>query len=263
MDLEIKDKVFLVAASSKGLGYGVAEALSKEGARVSLASRTAAEIETAAESLREGYDVEARGYVMDATNPHSIAEWISASLRDFGQIDGLVVNAGGPPAGGFESFADADWESAFQLTLLSAVRMIRGVMPELKRRGGGSILTVTSSSVREPIEGLILSNVFRAGVSSLVKSVANEVAQFGIRVNNLVPGRIDTDRVQGLDQIAAQRLQEPVESYRARQERNIPLGRYGTPPEFGAAAAFLLSERASYMTGSTVVVDGGKIRSLL
>ena len=228
---------------------------------VSLGSRTEAEIEAAAESLGEGYDVEARGYVLDATSPASIAEWISASLRDFGRIDGLVVNAGGPPAGGFESLSDTDWESAFQLTLMSAVRMIRGVLPEMKRAGSGSILTITSSSIREPIDGLILSNVLRAGVANLVKSLANEVAHFGIRVNNLVPGRIDTDRVQSLDQIAAQRLNESVESYRIRQESVIPLGRYGTPSEFGAAAAFLLSERASYITGSTVVVDGGKIRA--
>lgn len=262
MDLGLRDKVILVAAASKGLGYGIAEALAREGARVSLASRTEAEIQAAAESLGEGYDIEARGYVMDVTRPESIRDWIAASIRDFGRIDGLVVNAGGPPAGGFESCDDGAWESAFQLTLMSAVRMIRGVLPELQKRGSGSIVTITSSSIKEPIESLILSNVFRSGVASLVKSLANELARYGIRVNNLVPGKIDTDRVQHLDRLAAERHQLSLEELRAAQERAIPLGRYGTVEEFGAAAAFLLSEAARYITGTSVVVDGGKIRSI-
>lgn len=262
MDLGLKDKVILVAAASKGLGYGIAEALAREGARVSLASRTEAEIQAAAESLGEGYDIDARGYVMDATKPESIRDWIAASIRDFGRIDGLVVNAGGPPAGGFESCDDGAWESAFQLTLMSAVRMIRGVLPELQKRGAGSIVTITSSSIKEPIESLILSNVFRSGVTSLVKSLANEIACYGIRVNNLVPGKIDTDRVQHLDRLAAERHKLSLKELRAAQERAIPLGRYGTVEEFGAAAAFLLSDAARYITGTSVVVDGGKIRSI-
>ncbi len=261
MNLELQNKVFLVAASSKGLGYGIAGALANEGAQVSMGSRTQADIEAAAEKLRSSTGSTVRGYVLDAADASSIEQWVHASLRDFGRIDGLVVNAGGPPPGNFAAFDDQAWEKGFNLTLMSAVRMIRAVLPELRRNQGGSILTVTSTSIKEPVENLILSNVFRAGVVSLVKSLSTELGE-NIRINNLVPGRFDTDRIRALYQRMAENSNEPIEAIVTREGKAIPLGRNGKPAEFGAAAAFLLSDCASYITGATLVVDGGRTRTV-
>lgn len=262
MDLGLRNKVILVAASSKGLGFGIAKVLAAEGAKLSLASRSPSGIRAAASQLQTEYGSESRSYVFDATDSHSIDQWVSSSRADFGRIDGLVVNAGGPPSGTFESFGDSEWQKAFELTLLSAVRMFRAVLPEMKQNGCGSILTITSSSIKEPIPGLILSNVFRAGVVSLVKTLATELAPHGIRINNIVPGRINTERVQALDKTWSEQLGESLERYKKEQQRSIPLGRYGTVDEFGAAGAFLLSDRSSYITGTTLVVDGGKMRTV-
>jgi 3-oxoacyl-[acyl-carrier protein] reductase len=250
--------VVLVAASSKGLGFGIAESVARQGGRVALASRTADEVEAAARKLASEYGAEARAYTMDATNPNSIEGWIAAAHRDFGRIDGLVVNAGGPPTGKFDKFADADWESAFNLTLMSAVRMIRGVLPILRAQGSGSILTVTSSSIKEPIDILLLSNVFRSGVVSLVKSLSTDLAGEGIRINNIVPGQIDTDRVRSNDEFKAGQMGIPAEEWRNKRQAMIPMGRYGTIQEFGDAGAFLLSDAARYITGATLMVDGGR-----
>jgi len=262
MNLSLDRKVVLVAASSKGLGLGIAQALAAEGACVALGSRTVNAVEEAACVLRERYGGDAKGYALDVTDAHSIQEWIRSAAKDFGRIDGLVVNAGGPPPGTFDSFGDEDWEAAFNLTLMSAVRMIRGALPEMRRAGGGSIVTVTSSTIKEPLDNMILSNVLRSGVVSLVKTLSNQLAAERIRVNNLVPGRIDTDRVRALDVGAADRSHSSLEAEIARKTAAIPLGRYGTIEEFGAAAAFLLSERASYVTGATLMVDGGQSRTV-
>ena len=171
------------------------------------------------------------------------------------------MNAGGPPPGNFDDFSDEDWEAAFNLTLMSAIRLIRGVLPSMRECGGGSILTVTSLSVKEPINGLLLSNVFRAGVTSLVKSLSNELAGENIRVNILIPGGIDTDRLKALNRNIAEKQGLPVEKIRQKNESAIPLGRYGTIAEFGNAGAFLLSDAASYITGVSLVVDGGVLKS--
>jgi len=262
VDLGLRDKVFMVAASSKGLGYGIASALAAEGAKLSVASRSAQGIQTAGERLREQYGVAAIGHVFDALDPLSILEWTEATLSAFGRIDGLVVNAGGPPPGNFDSFDDSAWSRAYELTLLSAVRMIRAVLPQMRQQKRGSILTVTSTSTKEPIDGLLLSNVFRSGVSSLVKSLSRELAGDSIRINNLVPGRIDTERVKAIDAANAAKCGISEDEQRDAQQSSIPLGRYGLPSEFGAAGAFLLSDAASYLTGATLVVDGGKTVSL-
>ncbi|MEE9149123.1 MAG: SDR family oxidoreductase [Candidatus Tectomicrobia bacterium] len=262
MDFKLEDKVIMVAASSKGLGFGIAEAVAREGARVSLASRRAAAIEHAASVLRDRFGVEARGYTFDATNADAIERWCASTLDDFGAVDGLVVNAGGPPAGTFDTFDDEAWTSAFHLTLLSAVRMVRAVLPVMKNQQSGSILTVTSTSFKEPNDMLLLSNVFRSGVVSLVKTLSRDLAPHGIRINNLVPGRMDTDRVRSLDQMAADKRGLSVEQQQSDQQQAIPMGRYGTIQEFGSAAAFLLSDAANYITGTTLIVDGGKTRTV-
>jgi 3-oxoacyl-[acyl-carrier protein] reductase len=259
MDLGLNGKVALVAAGSKGLGYGVARALAQNGARVSICSREQAHVDAAVAQLREDTGAEVSGFACDVTKPDQIQAWVESTAA-WGPIYGLLVNAGGPPGGLALDMTDAQWQAAFELTLLSSVRMMRAAVPRMTE--GGSILTITSSSVREPIERLGLSTVMRSGVAGLVKTLADELAPRHIRANNLIPGRIDTERVAQLDAAAAQRTGKPVEEVRAASIAKIPLGRLGTIDDFGAAGAFLLSPAASYITGATLRVDGGMMRSI-
>lgn len=252
----------MVAASSKGLGFGIARELAKNDATVCIASRTKIEIETTAEILRNETGAIVHASVFDAANGTSIDKWISEVKGKFNRIDGLLVNAGGPPPGNFDDFSDDDWEVAFHLTLMSAVRLIRGVLPSMREIGEGSILTITSMSVKEPVNQLILSNVFRSGVTSLVKSLSNELAPENIRVNNLMPGRIDTDRVKSLDKNSAEKTGKTLDDIKKQNEAKIPVGRYGTVEEFGKAGAFLLSPAASYITGVSLAVDGGILKTV-
>lgn len=260
MDLGLKGKVALVAASSKGLGYGVARALALEGARVSMCSRSALDITEAATRLAEETGAETLCATCDLTNADSIAAWVDETVSRWGVIDAVLVNAGGPPAGYFKELSDEQWQAAFELTLMSSVRLIRAAIPHMVN--GGSIVTITSSSVQEPIERLILSTVMRSGVAALVKTLADELAPNHIRLNNLIPGRIDTERVAQLDAGTAKRLGISVEEARARSISKIPLGRLGTTDEFGGAAAFLLSPASAYITGASLRVDGGALRSI-
>jgi 3-oxoacyl-[acyl-carrier protein] reductase len=259
MDLGLQGKVYLTAASSQGLGYGIAQALARDGAGVAMCSREASKIEAAAAQLAQETGARTLGTVCDVRDAASIHAWVETALAAFGRIDGLLVNAGGPPAAYFRQVTDEQWQAAFELTLLSTVRLIRAVLPHL--RAGAAILTITSSSVQEPIERLGLSTVMRAGVVGLVKTLADELAGDGIRVNNLIPGRIDTERVAQLDAGTANRLGISFEEARAQAVAKIPLGRLGTVEEFGAAGAFLLSPAASYITGASLRVDGGMMRS--
>ena len=262
MDLNIEGKVFMVAASSKGLGFGIARELAANGAVVCIASRTKNDIEKSAEKLRNETGSAIHALVFDAADPVSIKNWISEVENAFERIDGLLINAGGPPPGTFDDFSDDDWHTAFNLTLMSAVRLIRGVLPLIRKAGGGSVLTITSMAVKEPIHNLLLSNVFRSGVTSLVKSLSNELASENIRVNNLMPGRIDTDRLEDLDRSNSEKTNMPVKEIRQQNEKKIPLNRYGTISEFGKAGAFLLSPAASYITGVSLAVDGGTMKTV-
>ncbi|PIF05371.1 MAG: 3-oxoacyl-ACP reductase [Draconibacterium sp.] len=261
MDLQVEDKVFMVAASSKGLGYGIARELAKNGASVCIASRTRSDIDAVAQQLRDETGSVVHALEFDAADANSITHWMEEVKSTFGKVDGLVVNAGGPPPGNFNDFTDDDWLAAFNLTLMSAVRLIRGVLPLMPAQGG-SILTITSMSVKEPVDRLLLSNIFRSGVTSLVKSLATELATKGIRVNNLMPGRIDTDRVRSLDKNTAEIQGVSVIEVKKNIAAGIPLGRYGTIEEFGSIAAFLLSPRASYITGASLAVDGGIMKTV-
>ncbi|MCA9904813.1 MAG: SDR family oxidoreductase [Anaerolineae bacterium] len=260
MDLGLHGKIALVAASSKGLGFGVARALAAEGTHISLCSRTESEIQAAAERLIDDYNIEALATACDVTAPREIQAWVERTVARWGSVDALLVNAGGPPAGLLLSFDDMQWQSAFELTLMSAVRMIRAVVPHM--RPGGAILTITSSSVKEPIELLGLSTVMRSGVAGLVKVLADELASQSIRINNLIPGRIETDRLIQVDETQAMRTGKTIADVRAESIAKIPLHRFGTIDEFGAAAAFLLSPAAAYITGASLRVDGGLMRSI-
>jgi 3-oxoacyl-[acyl-carrier protein] reductase len=260
MDLGVQGKVALVAAASKGLGYGVARALVHEGARVSLCGRDATQVAAASRKLGDEAGAEVIGIPADVTKPDHIKAWVESTAQRWNTIDMLLCNAGGPPPGMLKDFTDEQWQAAFELTLMSTVRMIRATLPFMTH--GGSILVITSSSSREPVERLGLSTVMRAGVAGLIKTMADELAGDGIRLNNLIPGRIHTDRVDSLDNATAKREGISFEDARARSLKAIPMARLGTTEEFGAAAAFLLSPAASYITGATLRIDGGMMRSI-
>ena len=262
MDLGLKGKVAMVGGASRGLGFAVAEALAREGASVSMSSSNQASIDEAAKRLA-ATGAQVLGTSVDVRQADQIAAWGQKTVERFGGVDLLFTNAGGPPAGAAISFDDAAWQNAIDLLLFSTLRMVRAAVPSMKSRGGGAILMSTSSSVKEPIANLGLSTVLRASVSALAKTLALELATSKIRVNQLIPGRIGTDRVSEIDAINAGKAGISPDEQRRRSVSTIPLGRYGDPDEFGTAAAFLLSDAAAYMTGASVQVDGGLIRGVL
>jgi 3-oxoacyl-[acyl-carrier protein] reductase len=262
MDLGLKGKVAMVAAASQGLGFAIAKVLAAEGAHVSIAARKQETIRAAANRIAEATGAQVLATEADVSAAAAIAAWHTATVERFGGVDILVTNSGGPPAGAASGLDDAAWQSAFDLLLMSVVRTVRVVRPSLEARGGGSILMLTSLSVKNPIANLGLSNVLRAAVAALSKTLADEFAAKGIRVNQLVPGRISTERIGYLDDANAKRLGTTVEEQRGRSIATIPMGRYGEPEEFARAAAFLVSDAASYITGATLQVDGGAIRSI-
>jgi 3-oxoacyl-[acyl-carrier protein] reductase len=262
MELGLKDKVVLVAASSEGLGFATAKALVAEGARVWIGSRDTAKVSAALVRLRGFHGGgSAEGDVLDVSDAASIQKWVLGAAAVYGQtFDALVVNSGGPPPGRFADFDDSAWQKAFELLVLSAVRVIRASLPGLSVKGG-SILVCASTSVREPIEGLILSNSLRSATAAMAKTLSLELAPKGIRVNCLAPGRFGTGRVDHLDQAAADRNGTTLEAARAKATAAIPLLRYGDPDEFGKAACWMVSPSASYMTGQIVTLDGGQVKA--
>lgn len=263
MDLGLKGKVAMVGGASRGLGYAVAHALASEGATVSIASRDESAIRSAADRIGRETGARVLAHPLDVRSAEGIQGWVAATIATCGGVDLLMTNSGGPPAGATLSFDDAAWQDAVNLLLFSTLRMIRAVVPSMQRRGGGAILVSTSSSVKEPVANLGLSTVVRSSVSALAKTLALELAPARIRVNQLIPGRIDTDRVRQLDEINARKQGITPDEAKQKAVASIPLGRYGETPEFGRVGAFLLSDAAAYMTGATVQVDGGLIRSVL
>lgn len=260
MDLGIRGKVALVSASSKGLGKAIAEELAAEGASLVLCARGEEKLRETAAAIRAGGSP-VREVAADVSTPEGVEKVTRTAFDAFGRVDILVTNSGGPPSGQFEIFTPEAWESAARLLLFSAVNMTRAVLPGMKDRRWGRILNVTSIAAKQPIEGLMLSNSLRAGVIGFARTLAVEVAPFGVTVNNLLPGYTLTDRVEHLAQ-AAKPGADSKDVF-AKWKREIPMGRLGQPREFAALAAFLASERASYITGSSIAVDGGWIRSLL
>ncbi len=263
MDLGLKGKIAMVGGASKGLGFAVARALAEEGVHVCIASRDADAVGRAASFIQRETGVRALSIAADLSKADAIEAWYAATMREFGGVDLLFANTGGPPAGTALCFDDHAWQSAFELLLMSVVRTVRLVVPSMRARGGGAILVGTSSSVKEPLPNLALSNVLRSAVTSLAKTLSIELAPEQIRVNTLIPGRIATDRLQQLDEINAKKAGMPLQEHQARAAATIPLGRYGSPDDFGRVSAFLLSEAASYITGASVQVDGGLIKGLL
>ncbi len=263
MHLGLTNKVAMVAGASRGLGFAVARTLAAEGALVSMSSRNADAISAAAQRIQKDTGGVVLAVACDVQSPKDIAHWHQATLDRFEGVDLLYTNSGGPPPGSTLSFDDAAWQRAFELLVLSAVRMIRLAVPSMTMRGGGSIILPTSSSVKEPIANLALSNILRGAVSSLSKTLAIELASKKVRVNQLIPGRIDTDRVRELDEAGSKRAGITVEEQQQKMAAAIPLGRYGDAGEFANAAAFLFSDAASYITGATLQVDGGMLHGVV
>ncbi|MFP4557385.1 MAG: SDR family oxidoreductase [Bacteroidales bacterium] len=258
----LKGKNILIAGGSKGLGFAVAKASAVQGANVFIGSRNEENLSFAANQIAKGANAEVGYGLLNVSDYQSIKKWVEEAIQKFGKIDGLLVNAGGPPAGSFDTFNDTDWQQSFELTLMSAVRLIREVLPTMRKASSGSIVTITSISVKEPIDMLLMSNVFRSGVTSLVKSLSSDLASYNIRINNIMPGRIDTERVKHLDGIIAESKGVSVNEVRMMMQEQIPLSRYGKPEELGNLAAFLFSDLASFITGATIPVDGGMIKTV-
>ena len=257
MDLGLSGRRALVTAASKGLGRACAAALSAEGASVYIAARGREALE------RTANDIGAAGFeTADVSRPDVPSALVEAAAQALGGLDILVCNAGGPPPGTFESTPLEEWEKGFHLTLMSTVRMCTAALPHLKRSGQGRIVVITSMSVREPIPTIVISSAFRSAVVATLKTMAGEVAAQGITVNNIAPGRFMTDRVLQTDQAAAEKEGVSREQVTERSLKTIPVGRVGEPAEFGALCAFLCSQHAGYLTGQTIVVDGGQTKGV-
>lgn len=264
MDLGLTNKVAVVTAASKGLGRASALALAQEGARVVIAARNPTTLEQTAQELRQASGRPVLALPTDLSCPEEIQALVNQTLTTCGGIDILVSNAGGPPLGSLESLSEDQWQAAFQLTLLSAVRLIRAVLPSMKQRPGGRIIQIVSTSVKQPIEGLLLSNALRPGVIGLAKTLSRELAPYGITINNVCPGRMRTDRLRQGASFQARLAQGHTEEEAWNGlATDIPLGRLGQPDELGALVAFLASQQAGYLTGTTIQIDGGLIQSLL
>ena len=259
MDLQLTGKIALIVASSKGLGKAIASQMSAEGCDVMLASRNAEQLDIARQQLLPSAKGRVECYPCDITKVADIQTLVAETRERLGPIDILINNAGGPPGGGFEQVDDNAWQAAFELNLLSYVRMIREVLPDLKQKGG-RIINVTSSSIKQPIPGLILSNAFRMGILGMAKSLADELAHFNILVNTVAPGRIATDRTAYLDQLKADKRGISKEQVVVESLQSIPLKRYGNTEEFAKVVCFLASGASSYVTGSTLMVDGGMVK---
>jgi 3-oxoacyl-[acyl-carrier protein] reductase len=260
VELGLDGKRALVAAASKGLGYSIADALAAEGCVLSICSRDRDSIESAASSIRDRHGVAVVAASVDVADDGQVRSWVEDTAERWAGLDLIVHNGGGPPAATFDSTSAESWDDAYRLVLRSALGLASSAKPHLAR--GGSVLFNTSISVKEPLAALSLSTVFRAGVAALSKLLADEWARDEIRVNQLIPGRIETDRVVYFDEYNARQRGVSVDEIREEGFSTIPLRRYGTPEEYAAAAVFLLSDAASYVTGASLQVDGGVLRGI-
>lgn len=260
MDFGLRGKVALVAAASQGLGRAVAEELAAEGASLVLCARREKELSEVANSITQKTGVSVLSVPADLSLTEDINRTVDKGIERFGSINILVTNTGGPPTGRFETLSRESWEQATNLLLMSVLELTRLVLPGMKEAGWGRILNITSIAVKQPVENLILSNSLRAAVTGFARTLANEVGEFGITVNNILPGYTLTERVEQLAESVAEKEKVAPEEIKRRWEKEIPMKRLGTPREFAALAAFLVSERASYITGSSIAVDGGWIR---
>lgn len=262
MDLGLKGKAALVCGSSSGLGRAIAQALASEGADLAICSRSEERIGAARDEIVEATDANVVAVAANLTEPDGVKKAVAAATDAYGRIDVLVTNTGGPPSGPFEEHSAEVWSHAIAQNFESVVNLVREVLPGMKERQWGRIVNVTSISVKQPVAGLILSNSLRAGVTGFAKTISNEAAPFGVTVNNVLPGYTATDRLIELAETVAERTGGTVEDVYGEWEAQVPMGRLAQPEELAALAAFLASERAGYITGQSVAVDGGWIKGL-
>ena len=262
MELGLGGKAALVAAASRGLGYAIAHELAAEGALVAICARGEERLREAAREIAAATGARVVPVAGDVAKPADVSRVAATALAELGRVDVLVTNSGGPPPGTFETTSPEAWKAAADVLLTSAVELIRAVLPGMKQRRFGRILNVTSITVKQPVENLILSNALRAAVTGMARTLASEVAPFGVTVNNLLPGYTRTERLSELASATAARSGGAVSDFYERLEREIPAKRLGEPRELAALAAFLASERAGYVTGQSIAVDGGWIRGL-
>jgi 3-oxoacyl-[acyl-carrier protein] reductase len=263
VDLGLRGRVALVAASSRGLGRAVAEELAAEGASLVMCARDASVLDAARGEIERATGARIVARATDLSEPQQTQALIDAGLEAYGRIDVLVTNTGGPPPGPFESHSREAWDAAVRQNLYSVLDLARGVLPGMKQRGWGRIVNITSIAVKQPVENLVLSNAVRAAVTGFARTLANEVAPHGITVNNVMPGYTRTERLEELAGRVAARKGIAADQRLTAWNDEIPMGRLGEPRELAAVVAFLASERASYVTGTSIAVDGGWIRNLL
>ncbi len=262
MDLGLKGRAAIVAAASSGLGRATAMELAREGANVAINARDETELMRSADEIREAAGVEALAVAGDLTDEASVRRLIAETKTRFGRVDILVANAGGPPAGYFKDFTADDYRQAVELNLISTINLCREAVPHMRERGWGRIVAITSIAAKQPVENLILSNTARAGVLGFMKSLSQQVAAEGITVNTVCPGYHMTERLRKLGELMAQNEGMTVEEIYARWAAMTPMKRIGQPHEFAALVAFLCSERASYLTGTVIQIDGGAYGAL-
>ena len=263
MNFGLENRIALVAASSKGLGRAVAAELAAEGAALIMCARETAALDDAKRSITDAFGVKVVAIATDLSDPQQVDRLVAEGLSHFGRIDILVTNTGGPPAGEFETHSPEVWRDAIRQNLESVLNLTRAVLPGMKERRWGRILNITSIAVKQPIDSLILSNSVRAAVTGFARTLANEVGAFGITVNNVMPGYTRTERLEELADRMAETKGITVAEVTGAWEGEIPMGRLAEPRELGALVAFLASERAGYITGTSIPVDGGWIRALL
>ena len=260
MDLGLNKRVAMVAAASKGLGRAIAESLAREGCRLSVCSRSTDNLDAVRHTI-EDLGGEVLAVACDVSNPDDLVRWFAATEATYGQVDILVTNTGGPPAAKFLKLSEEQWRTGIDSTLLNVVRLSRLVIPGMQERKWGRIVNITSLVAKQPMELLTISSTLRAGLSALTKTLADQVARDNILVNAVLPGHILTDRQVHLNEIRSKEQGITMEEYAARVEQSIPMGRFGRPQEIGDVVTFLCSEQASYVTGVSLQVDGGIIRS--
>jgi 3-oxoacyl-[acyl-carrier protein] reductase len=257
MDLELEGAAAAVMAASKGLGRSAAEALAAEGADVAICARGEEQLSATADEIADATGAHVEAVPADVSDADDVRAFVEAAVDAFGGLDVLVANKGGPPPGGFDAIADDDWQAGFELVVLSYVRAVRAALPHL-REGGGSVVAIESTSVKRPIDGLLLSNALRPSVVATSKTLAREHADEDVRFNVVLPGSMDTDRLTQLFEAEAEGSSRSVEEVRSAWEADIPADRLGRPGELGDVICFLASPKASYVTGGVYPVDGGK-----
>lgn len=262
MDLGLKDKCAFIAGSSRGLGYTAALFLAREGCRVTLNSREEAKVKAAAELIAMGTGTDAYAVAGDVSEASVAERLIQSAVDSMGGLDILITNAGGPPAGSFEVFDEEAWQKAVDTSFMSHVRLIRAALPHLRKSDAPSVLSVTSFTVKQPSQNLVLSNSIRAATVGLTKSLAVELGRDGIRFNSILPGWTFTERVQHLMEFRAENNKTTMEEEIAKQITDIPLGRMAQPEEIARVMVFLVSAAASYVNGAMVSVDGGLVKGL-